>query len=122
MGSGYDEVCPGLYVITCSLSRMVAVSILLMFLLCTVVQQSPLSPAARGSSPSPVESAVLGHDYALSFGGKVKGLRLKRDKGTNVVFEENTVVQQSPLSPAVRESPTEGVYLVIGPLSRKSKF
>merc|ERR1711942_469942 len=73
-----------------TVSRMGVASLLLVVLLCTVVQQSPLAPAGnrppkRGvyvvigplnpkslrSAPSRAEPEVAGDDYFLSFGGDV---------------------------------------------------
>merc|ERR1712215_58763 len=97
---------------TCSLSRMVSVSLLLMFLLCTVVQQSPLLPAGKGSPTKGVyvvigplnrkslmpksspkkaqdEAQDEGDDYALTFGGKTSNIQLLMGEGADVAFEED---------------------------------
>merc|ERR1712055_709565 len=95
---------------TCSLSRMVAVYLLLGFLLCTVVQQSPLSPAKKGSpsnkgvyvvigplnmkslmpksSPKKAQDEAQdeGDDYALTFGGKTSNIQLLMGEGADVAF------------------------------------
>merc|ERR1719153_901364 len=88
---------------------MVSVSLLLVFLLCTVVQQSPLSPAKKGSptnkgvyvvvgplnmkslmpksSPKEAQDEAEGDDYALTFGGKTSNIQLLMGEGADVAFE-----------------------------------
>merc|ERR1712112_604839 len=81
-----------------TVSRMGVASLLLVVLLCTVVQQSPLAPAGNRppkkgvyvvigplnpkslrSAPSRAEPEVDGDDYKLSFGGDVANVTLKSD-------------------------------------------
>merc|ERR1719260_274741 len=85
---------------------MGAVSLLLVFLLCTVVKQSPLSSAARGSptqgvyvvigplskkslisKSSPTKASAEGGDYALTFAKKASNVNLLMEKGADVKFE-----------------------------------
>merc|ERR1712002_379891 len=80
---------------------MGAVSLLLVLLLCTVVEQSPLSPVARGvylvigplsrkslmPKSSPTKAPIEGSDYALTFAKKASNVNLLMEKGADVKFE-----------------------------------
>merc|ERR1719430_520321 len=85
---------------------MGGVSLLLVLMLCTVMQQSSLSPAAGGSptegvyvvigplgrkslmqKSSPREAPVEGSDYALFFAKKASNVNLLMEKGADVKFE-----------------------------------
>merc|ERR1719348_2525196 len=101
---------------------MAVVSLLLVFLLCNVVQQSPLSPAGKGSpnnkgvyvvigplnmkslmpksSPKEAkdEAQDEGDDYALTFGGSASNINLLMEKGADVAFQgdvDNIAVEYS---------------------------
>merc|ERR1711942_389555 len=88
-----------------TVSRMGVASLLLVVLLCTVVQQSPLAPAGyrpstKGvyvvvgplnlkslrSAPSRAAPEVDGDDYLVEFKQKVENISVVADKDADMIF------------------------------------